>query len=269
MDTRLGRYHVAEPPSSLRTLHLHDGGTLKAVDHEPKVAVLDQEDLLAQGIHTSKLVPGAADVDALGSCVPNTATEALSNALDGAAFTKVTGAAISDAAGAEEYAIRLYHATTDLTGDPSSEWPPTDCGSTGLYVCKELEKTGVISGHRTAHGADNIVSLMQSDGLLVGQPWFNSWFQPDAHGFIDGDGSIAAFEEALASGVAGGHETYWSAIEHLELTATGRVDPAKTIIRFRNHWTASFGDNGSGRVHLSTFVMLGGNCDWRQFTVAA
>lgn len=270
MHPLLGRYHVPEPPSTMRAMHFYSGGPLKAVDHEPKVAVLDQSDLLAQGIHTSRLVPGAPDVDGLGSCVFNAGTEALSNVLDEQAFVKVTGAAsYDDTVGAEKYSIRTYHATTDLTGDPASEWPPTDCGSTGLYLCRELEQTGVIASHRTAHGADNIVSLMQGDGLLVGQPWFNAWFEPGKDGFIDGDGSADALQKAIASGVAGGHETYWAAIERLVLDAHGRVDPFKTIGRARNHWKRSWGDHGSYRFHLSTYVYLGGNCDWRQVVLAA
>ena len=44
-----GRYAVAESPSMLACLHQYDGTTpLKVVDHEPKVGVLDQSDLIAQ-----------------------------------------------------------------------------------------------------------------------------------------------------------------------------------------------------------------------------
>lgn len=63
-----GRFQVAEAPSALRALHFHTTEKLKTVDHEPKVAVLDQEDLLAQGIRVSQFIQGAKDVDALGSC---------------------------------------------------------------------------------------------------------------------------------------------------------------------------------------------------------
>lgn len=270
VHTKLGRYSVAEPLSTLRTIHRHDPSVpLQAVDHEPKVAVLDQEDLLKQGIHTSELVPGSKDADALGSCVFNSATEALSNILDEVDFAKlISGANYADTVSAEKYAIELYHSTTDLTGDPGSEWPPTDCGSSGLFVCQELEKSKIIGSSAIAHGAEDICSLMQDDGILVGQPWFQSWFEPDSNGFIDGDGSRAALQAAINSGVAGGHETYWSAIEKLTLDALGRVDPLNTIIRMRNHWTASWGDHGSARLHLSTFVALGAHCDYRQIHAA-
>lgn len=258
-----GQYRVPEPPSMLAATHLHDGRPLREVDHEPRVAVLDQSDLLAQGIHTSQIVPGAQDVDGLGSCVFNAGTAALSNVLDADAFKAQTGAAYDDAVAAETYAIRTYHAVTDLTGDSQSEWPPTDCGSTGLFLCKALEKSGVIRSHKTATGADNIISLMQDGGLIIGSPWFVDWEEPDAQGFIDGKGTDADLQAAIDSGVAGGHETHWSAIEKLALTATGKVDPAGTIIRGRNSWSASWGDGGSYRCHLSTFVQLAHYADWR------
>lgn len=268
----LGRYHVAEPVSLLANRHLHAGGKLKTVDHEPPLAVLDQEDLLAQGIHTSQIVPGAADVDALGSCVFNATTAHLSGVLDDATFRKVTGASgYDDTIAAEKYAIGLYHLTTDLTGDPSSEWPPTDCGSSGLYVCKELEQQGVIKTHKTAVGADNIVSLLQPDGatLLVGAPWFQSWFEPDSRGFLVKDGSQESLLAAIHSGEAGGHETLITAIEKLAWNPDGSVDPTGTVLRVRNSWTANWGDHGSYYTYLSIFTMLGsGYVDIRAMVAA-
>ncbi|HET6909070.1 MAG TPA: hypothetical protein VFH54_07015 [Mycobacteriales bacterium] len=235
------------------------------MDHEPPLAVLDQEDLLSQGIRTSKLVPGATDVDALGSCVFNATTAHLSTVIGVEAFRTVTGAdGYSDTVRAEEYAIRLYHETTDLTGDPSSEWPPADCGSSGLFVCKELEAQRVIAGHKTAVGADNLVSLMQAGTVIVGQPWFQSWFNPDSEGFVDGDGTASALEASINSGVAGGHETCIAAVERLAFTTAGLVDPFGTVLRVRNSWASSWGDHGSYRIHASTYVMLGGYCDFRQ-----
>jgi hypothetical protein len=261
-----GRYQVAETTAELVNLHVHEGtaDVLSTVDWEPKVGVLDQEDLIAQGIDTSVLVPGAKKVDALGSCTANAGTAALSNVLDEASFIAATGAtSYADVVGAEKFAIRFYSQCTHQTGDPGQEWPPTDCGSSGPYVVKELEAMKLITGAQIANDATSIVSLMQGGGLIVGQPFFNSWEEPDAQGFIDGDGSAGALKAAMRSGVAGGHETYWSAIEHLALV-NGRVDALNTVIRFRNSWTKSWGDNGSARAHLSTFMWLASHCDFRR-----
>jgi hypothetical protein len=257
---------VAETPSSLRSIHLHDGTTaLKEVDHEPKNAVLDQEDLFAQGIDTSVLIPGAQKVNALGSCTAQADTSALSNVLDEAAYLAATGASsYEDTKGLEEFAIVFYHDCTDQTGDPSQEWPPTDCGSSGPYVVELDQRRGYVKGEKIAHGADNIVSLLQQGGLLVGQPWLQAWFTPDANGFIDGNGSLATVQAQINEGVAGGHETYLSAIEKLVLYPHGDVNPWQTVVRFRNSWTKSFGDSGSYRAHLSTYShILGQYCDFR------
>lgn len=267
-NTQYGRYQAPESPNSLLRLHFHRGGTLTEVDHEPKVGVLDQEDLHAQGILCSTFIPGAGDPDALGSCTANATTAALSTVLSEQEFLATTGAtSYQDTVGAEKWAIKFYHQCSSQTADSATEWPPTDCGSSGPYIVKELEAQKLVKGDRIAHGADNIVSLMQTGGLLVGQPFFNAWEDPDSNGFVDGDGSPDALEAAIQSGVAGGHETFVFGIEHLALTATDRVDPFNTVLDVRNSWSASWGDAGNYRIHLSTYVMLGNYCDFRSLKV--
>lgn len=272
--SKFGRYQVAEPPSKLACLHFHQGGTLKPVDYEPPIDVLDQEDLDTQGIDVSTFIPGAQPgITALGSCTANTFIERASRALPAAEFIKLvaslTGITLTpdtiytDTVTLEKAAINFYFLCTHQTGDPSQEWPPTDCGSTGLYVFNMAKTLGVIASEKIAHGADNIVSLFQQGSLIVGTPYLNDWMEPDAAGFIDGNGRLSTLEAQIKDGVAGGHEIHFSAIEKLALTRTGKVDPFKTVIRWRNHWRRSWGDNGSGRVHLSTIVALGGQVDLR------
>jgi hypothetical protein len=271
--SRYGRYQAPEPPSNLASLHIHDGTTpLREVDHEPKMAVLDQEDLLAQGIYVDTFIPGAQRVDALGSCTANATTVALSNVLTSAEFAVYVaqlgrvltdGDVYADTVGAERAAIGFYHATTDLTGDPGQEWPPTDCGSSGPYIVNELQRLKLIGGQRIAHGAQNIISLLQTGCVLLGSPFFFLWEEPDAAGFVDGKGTAADLQAAIQSGVAGGHETTIAAVEKLALTAAGQVIPQSTVLRVRNSWGPSFGDAGSFRIHLSTLVSLGGQCDFR------
>ena len=264
-STRLGRFQVPEPPSSLKTMHLYRGAPLTTSTHLPPVGVLDQEDLLAQGIHTSVVVPGAPDVTALGSCTANAAMAALSGVLDQADYLDYTGAtSYDDVVHVEEQAIRFYHACTDQTGTPGQEWPPTDCGSSGLYVVDELVAQKVISEGVIAHGATNLVSLLQTGPVIEGTPFFNSWETVDPAGFVDGNGTHAALEEAIKSGIAGGHETCIFGVETLKLAETGAVTPLGTILVVRNSWSKSWGDAGNFRIHLSTLVALGGQCDFRQ-----
>lgn len=261
-STRYGRVAVAEPPSSLARAHWHDGSELKPVVHEIPIPVLDQEDLEAQGVNVAELIPGAKEVDALGSCVANATTAALSAILAPAVLTAL--GITSDAVADEEFAIRLYHSLTMLTGNPSSEFPPEDCGSSGLFACQWLEERGIISGHRIAHGAGNILSLLQEGPLIVGQPFLTAWETPAGPDyFIDGDGSLATLAEQVAGGVAGGHETCVHGIDHIEYDEFGYLDPFKTTLIFRNSWSSQWAAAGEAKIHLSTFVALGNYCDFR------
>jgi hypothetical protein len=267
--TKFGRHQVAQP-MRLDRLHFHRGEQLREVDHESPIPVLDQEDLLAQGIDTSVLVPGAQQVDALGSCTCNAGTVSLGEryaAAHGAGALSRIGLA-GDAVADEEFAIKLYHQVTDQTGDPAREWPPSDCGSNGLFVATELEKQGLIQGHKTASGIHNVVSLAQAGSVIMGGPWFNAWMEPDASGFVDGDGGLEALERSIASGVAGGHETCISAVEKLALDVVDRIEGTKSWVRVRNSWSASWGDSGSYRIHLSTLELLGSHVDYKQLVVA-
>jgi hypothetical protein len=268
--TKYGRYQVAETPHSLLSLHVRTAESLREVEWTPPLGVLDQEDLVEQGIHVATLVPGAKEVDALGSCVANAGTAALSAVLPQERFFAVSGcASYTDVVTAEKFAIQLYHYLTDETGDPSTEWPPTDCGSSGPYLVEGLVRKGLIAGAQVASGADNIVSLLQGGGVVQGTPFFTAWETPDEAGFVDGNGTHAALEAAIRSGVAGGHETYIWRILKLVLSATAVVDPFKTILVVRNSWTESWGDEGNFLIHLSTLEMLGGYCDFRRFTPVA
>ncbi|MGH9088254.1 MAG: hypothetical protein ACRDYZ_09105 [Acidimicrobiales bacterium] len=180
------------------------------------------------------------------------------------ALLRVPGATFDDAKTGEEAAIAFYHACTDQTGTTSTEWPPTDCGSSGPYIVEELLRMELISSQRIAHGSQDLLSLLQTGPVLMGSPFFSAWEEPSASGFVDGDGSAASLEAAIDSGVAGGHETLICAIEALTVSATGVVEPQATVLRVRNSWGASWGDHGDFRIHLSTLAALGSYCDFRQ-----
>lgn len=259
--TKFGRFKVEEttPPERL---HTYTAGPLKTSDFEPPCPVLDQEDLFKQGIDTSQLVKGAPKVDALGSCTCNAGTVSL---VERRATAKQVGVMMGtypagqNAIETEKFAILLYHSVTStFNNDGPSAWPPTDGGSTGLYVCEELEKLQFIKGHQVPANLESLLSLLQKGTVIMGAPWFNAWMEPSPDGFVDGNGTEQDLQDALDSGVAGGHETCITAIE--------RISP-NVVLRVRNSWSSAWGDAGSYRIHLSTLRMLGSDVDFKQFTV--
>jgi hypothetical protein len=264
--SKFGRYQIVEPQENMLLIHRHDGVTpLNTVDWEPLNGVLDQEDLLKQGIDTSVLIPGAPKVDALGSCTANATMSALSHVLDEAAYLAfATASAYGDVVGIEKAAIEFYHGCTYQTAEEDQEWPPTDCGSTGPYIVEYLQTLKLISGQKIAQTIQDLCSLLQSGPVLEGTPFFNAWMTPDANGFVDGNGSIADVEGAMRSGVAGGHETCISGIVAIGLTETNLVIPSKTIFKVRNSWTESWGDDGSFLIHGSALEAILQYADFRQ-----
>lgn len=265
--TKFGQYRVAEPLRFDR-MHLHLGGELREVSWGIPIPVLDQEDLTKQGIDTATLIPGAQQADALGSCTANATTASLAERYAAAGKDLPAGLSTSDAKADEEFAIRFYHACTYQTGDPSQEWPPTDCGSTGLYCCQELERQSLIGSYNTATGGLNLLSLLQGGTVIMGSPWFNSWFNPDSQGFVDGDGSMGALQAANDSGVAGGHETCIREIAQLAQASNGTVDLQNTVLRVRNSWSADWNLGGDYLIHASTLDYLSQYVDYKQFVLS-
>jgi hypothetical protein len=274
--TKFGQISVAEP-LRFDLLELHDGSPLKEVTHPIPIPVLDQEDLHAQGIDVTKLISGAQDTDALGSCTCNTGTAHIAERW-AAAGKDITGLTLSSGAGAvamsasdakadEEFAIVLYHLVTDQTGDTAQEWPPTDCGSTGLYVCQELIGLGFAASYRSAASVTGALKMLQTGTVMMGGPWFNSWMQPDSNGFVDGDGSYAAVQAAMKSGVAGGHETLLHGIPQLAQGTDGTVDLANTVLRVRNSWSTQFALTGDYLVHASTINYLARHYDFKAVVI--
>ncbi|MFF4409790.1 hypothetical protein [Streptomyces sp. NPDC001404] len=244
----LGRHQVLDA-RSLAFRHHHDGETLRTTLWQPRIPVLDQQDLFAQGIHLSTLVEGATDADALGSCTGNAAAAALSLLLSPADSARA-GLPGHDAAACEEWAIQLY---ADATRDDeflNAEWPPTDSGSSGLGVARALKKRGLIGSYRHAFDADAIANALQQGPVLIGLPWFNAWFEPGPDAFID------AVPDWATSGIAGGHEVAAIGLEEVAQDAAGQVIPERTVLRLRNSWSSSWGADGDFFMRLSTYNAL-------------
>jgi hypothetical protein len=275
--TKFGQVPTAEPPR-FDLLAFHDGSPLKEVMHEIPIPVLDQEDFSKQGIDVTKLVTGAQSTDALGSCTCNTGTAHLAERwvaagkdLSALSITAASGPISLSATNAvtdEEFAIVLYHVVTDQTGDPAQEWPPTDCGSSGLYVSQELIHLGFASTYQSAPNVIAALSMLQTSTVMQGGPWFNSWMHPDSQGFVDGDGSLAALHASIKSGVAGGHETLQRGIVQIAQSSDGTVDVNQTVIKVRNSWSTQFALDGDYLLHASTLNYLAKYYDFKAVVIA-
>jgi hypothetical protein len=278
--TKFGRNRIVEQLDADRAL-FHSDETLKEVSWTIPIPVLDQEDLNAQGIDTQTMIPGAPRVDALGSCTAQASTahiaqlsatadknlENLEIGFGGKVWRMAPASASGSAQINEQWAIVFYHVDTDQTKVANQEWPPTDCGSTGQYCCELAVKSGLAKNYIVPHNVQGALLALQSGTVMQGSPWFNSWFQPDADGFVDGDGSVDALEEAIQSGIAGGHETLEHAILQLAQTSTGVVELQDTIIGVRNSWSGAFGLKGDYLIHASTLDLLSSHIDYKQLVV--
>lgn len=250
----LGRHQVLDERSLPYTIEREETRpAIKPIDHPISIPILDQSDLLAQGLHTSQLVHGAQDVDGLGSCTGNAGTYALSASPKLTERITAAGNVLD-----ESYAIRLYADATRADEILGEQWPPTDGGSSGLGICRALRRRRLIGSYQWATSLEGLAALLQRGTALVGTPWFNSWFEPDADGFVD----AGRPEDWESSGLAGGHEICVVALEAWDERA-----PENSVVRFPNSWSDSWGDGGYGRMRLSTYAALRREIDVKQIRV--
>lgn len=244
----LGRHQVLDP-RSLAYRRRYDGQPLRATAWEPRMPVLDQQNLISQGIRTAESYGLDYDVDALGSCTANAATALLSILLDKKQCA-TAGLDTADATAAEEWAIGLYAEATVLDQWHDQAWPSQDCGSSGLGVAKALRARGLIDQYGHATTATELCALLQTGPILMGLPWHAAFTQTDdPDGFIDADPTWAD------STLEGGHEVCVIALDDVAFSA-GQLVPDHTVLRFRNSWCSAWGYHGDGRMRLSTYLAL-------------
>jgi hypothetical protein len=249
----LGRHKVLDPRSlAYRTPYA--GQPLKPIEWLPSLPVLNQQQLLTQGIRTSQLFEGVPDVDALGSCTANAATCLLS-ILHTPAQLAAAGLNVTDAAAAEAWAIGLYSDATHRDQWLEYSWPAIDCGSSGLGVAKALRSRGLADSYVHATTAEELCALLQTGPVLMGMPWHSAFTQTtDDAGFIDTAPGWAD------SPLEGGHEVCITGLEAVALH-DGQLLPDHTVLRFRNSWGTGWGDRGDGRLLLSTYLALRNQID--------
>ncbi|MFD9721024.1 hypothetical protein [Streptomyces sp. NPDC059076] len=253
VPTHLGRHHVLDPRSSAYQREYTGHQTLHATAWEPRLPVLDQRNLLSQGIRTSEDYGLEHDLDALASCTGNAATTLLSILLTREQAT-AAGLNLDDPAAAQHYALGLYADATSMDRWHDATWPTDDCGSSGLGAAKAMRARGLIDQYGHAGTAEELCALLQTGPVLMGLPWHAAFSAPGPDGFIDADPTWAE------SPLEGGHEVCVTALEAVA-QHDGHLMPEHTVIRFRNSHGASWGDHGEGRMGLSTYLALHAGID--------
>ena len=240
-DPRLGRHMELDARSLAYALTPEELKVpIKPAEHVPPISILDQGDT--------------------GSCTGNAGTYAIA-ALYGADYQKIQldeskiiygeGTLDGDASHDEGFAVELYHKATHRDGIRGL-FPPDDTGSTGLGICRALKSAGLISRYRWALSLWGMAVLLQSGGVMIGMPWYESMSSVDGSGFVDS----GSWQD---SGIAGGHELY---VEALEAWDDGNPDGC--IFRLRNSWGAGWGDGGKCRIRGATYLALKHEIDVKQ-----
>lgn len=254
-DLGLGRHMVLDE-RTLAYRRRYTGDPLHPIEWAPKTPVLNQQQLLTQGIHTSRLFDGVDDVDALGSCTANAAT-ALVSVLHTADTLAQYGLNTADPVAAEMWAIGLYADATTKDQWHDNQWPAIDCGSSGLGVAKALKDHGLIDQYGTATTAEELCQLLQTGPVLMGLPWHDAFFTPP-----EGEALLDEIPNWQASPVVGGHEVCITALETVALDETnGGLFYDHTVLRVQNSWSSSWGDAGSFRMSLALYQALRSEID--------
>ncbi|WUD72129.1 hypothetical protein OG937_10730 [Streptomyces sp. NBC_00510] len=255
VQPHLGR-HLVLDPRTLDYRRPYVGQTLHTADWEPALPVLDQTNLLTQGVRTSLLFHGVDDVDVLGAC--NAGTAALAAILT-AEEAKAAGLDTTDPVAAEEFAIELYAAATTCDQWHDLTWPSQDCGSSSLGVAQALKARGLIDQYGTGTTAAELCALLQTGPVAMGMPWHDAFTNATEHALLD---DLTGWEDTP---VMGGHAVCVTALEQIGRDETGSLVPARTIVRVRNSWGTTFGDHGSFRMSLDVYQRLRREIDLIQF----
>lgn len=128
----------------------------------------------------------------LGSCT--------GNAIVGLLATAPFSQSKSETAGLDEaLAVKLYSEATRLDRFPG-KYPPDDTGSSGNAVAKAARKHKLIASWNWTFGVLSFVSALQTQPVMVGVPWYEGMFNPDANGIVKATGDIAGGHEFEVSG---------------------------------------------------------------------
>ncbi|MBM9510000.1 hypothetical protein [Actinacidiphila acididurans] len=235
---RLGR-HIEHDPRSLAYAHgVLPKSAIKSVSWTRRIPILNQGNI---GSCTGNAETGALGTDSVGRTAAATVTV---KADSKGVFT--AGIRTLD----ETFALDVYTLNT-LLDSIKGNMPGDDTGSTSLACGKSGQALGLFSGYTHAYSYDALLSALQSGPVLIGIPWYNSMFEPQADGRIVVD---------VSSGLAGGHEM-----------VVREYDLANDEVWPDNSWDTTWGLQGRGYfagADLRTLLANGGDVLVPAFTAS-
>lgn len=172
-----------------------------------------------------------SDQGQVGACTGFTALDMMNNHVFAGNRKHATGstALLPNAKG-----LDFYHQATLRDGIDGNTYPGVDEGSSGLGAAKGLKAEKFITDYTHGFSIDAFLTALQHQPVMVGTEWTKNMFDPDKTGLIRPTGASE-----------GGHE--YGAFGY---------DPATTRIKFRNHWTASWGVKGRFFILANDFARL-------------
>jgi len=84
----------------------------------------------------------------------------------------------------EPDALEIYRVATTLDAWPQSTYPEQDDGTSNLGAALACRQLRYIDGFEHSFGLDHTLHTLVEFPLLLGVPWSESMFEPDANGFV-------------------------------------------------------------------------------------
>lgn len=163
----------------------------------------------------------------LGSCVGNSAAEWLNcgATVKNRRVGKLTGRRSPTAYLNEVDAVNIYARATQFDEWTDQQYPPEDCGTSGLGAAKALQFYGFITAYQHTFTFESFLATLQAQPVMIGINWYDSFMAtwPDGHIRLG----------AKDTDPVGGHEVL-----------VRGIDWAQQRIQCRNHWTKKWGRNG-------------------------
>lgn len=133
----------------------------------------------------------------------------------------------------ENFAVNIYEKATQVDNIPG-QYPPDDTGSSGLAVAKVAKRLGYITKYSWATTTSELIYALRTGPVIVGVPWYESFYEPSYSGRIHIGGSIVGGHEFLIRG----------------------YNAKKKLFIADNSWGVSWGIEGSFNFTTATWEIL-------------